>query len=317
VLRNSQELWQTGDMRTTQILSSDRTSKAITGLTVNELKCLEYDFAKNLQTYYVTRRPNRQRKLGGGPRGVIPSQMDKLIAILLYLKAYPTYDVMGVLYGVDRSRCCRWVQEFLPVLEKTLGYKAVLPKRQIHSIEEFIQLFPDVKDVFIDGTERPTQKPKDPSRRKKMYSGKKKATTRKTIVVSDKDKRILSLSVAKNGRRHDNKLADQANIARSLPKDVTAWVDTGFQGMDKDHPNLQIPKKRSKHHPFTEEDKQNNKTISGIRIIAEHAICGMKRMRSTSDIYRNKIPNLDDTFNLVSAGLWNYHLMMRLATTGR
>ncbi|WP_440864905.1 hypothetical protein [Symbiopectobacterium purcellii] len=60
----------------------------------------------------------------------------------------------------------------MPVLEMTLGRECVLPARQIRSAEEFFRAFPGVKDVFIDGTERPVQKPKNLRRRKKMYSGK-------------------------------------------------------------------------------------------------------------------------------------------------
>ena len=297
-------------MNISKILSNDRSSKALTGLSVFELTSLEREFAPNLKESYAIAKPNRKRKIGGGRRGHLATTMDKLVAVLIYLKAYPTYDVMGVLFNADRSRCCRWIQQFLPVLEQTLGRKAVLPKRQVHSVAEFMQLFPAVKDVFIDGTERPTQKPINQSRRRKLYSGKKKATTRKTIVTCDEHRRILMLSKTKNGRRHDKKLADKASIGRSLPEKVTAWIDTGFQGMQADHPNTQMPKKKTKLHPLTEAEKQNNRVISGIRIVSEHAICGMKRMRSTSDIYRNKRPNLDDLFNLLSAGLWNYHLRL-------
>ncbi len=40
----------------------------------------------------------------------------------------------------------------LPVLTKTLGNELVLPKRKISSPEEFFELFPEAKEVFIDGT---------------------------------------------------------------------------------------------------------------------------------------------------------------------
>ncbi|WP_157832668.1 hypothetical protein [Candidatus Regiella insecticola] len=43
----------------------------------------------------------------------------------------------------------------LPVLEMTLGHECVLPACQIRSMREFCQAFPGVRDVFIDGTERP------------------------------------------------------------------------------------------------------------------------------------------------------------------
>ncbi len=37
---------------------------------------------------------------------------DPLIAILVYIKVYPTFDVMGVLFGASHSRCC-WIRDFL------------------------------------------------------------------------------------------------------------------------------------------------------------------------------------------------------------
>ena len=52
----------------------------------------------------------------------------------------------------------------------------------------------------------------------------------------------------------------------------------------------QIRKKKK----LTFEEKENNKTISGIRIVSEHAIGGIKRMRAVNDIYRNKKANIDD-----------------------
>lgn len=69
-----------------------------------------------------------------------------------------------------------------------------------------------------------------------------------------------------------------------------------------------MPVKATKKKPLTAEQKENNRIISGIRILSEHAIGGMKRLKAASDVYRNRLPNLDDTFNLLAAGLWNFHL---------
>ena len=56
--------------------------------------------------------------------------------------------------------------------------------------------------------------------------------------------------------------------------------------------------------------KAENKTISGVRILVEHAISGLKRMGAVSNCYRNTTPNFDDSLVLVSAGLWNLHLRL-------
>ena len=61
---------------------------------------------------------------------------------------------------------------------------------------------------------------------------------------------------------------------------------------------------------LTYEDKQENTVIGSFRVIAEHAICGIKRFNCLNHIYRNKIDNLDDKFILICSGLWNWHLRM-------
>ena len=291
-----------------RILKSDRVSKALTGLSVAEFEALLPEFERCLIAYRHELRPERKRKIGAGRKGSLPTCADKLACILFYLKVYPTFDVMGVLTDRERSKCCESVQFLLPVLEMALGRKQALPKRKISSVDEFFRLYPEVKDVFIDGSERRVEKPKNIKKRNKLYSGKKKAVTRKIIVVSDEKKRILLLPPTKSGRRHDKRLADKFQIISSIPPNVTIWTDTGFKGIQNMHPNTLMPRKATKNKPLSLSQKQDNKVISGIRIISEHAIAGIKRMKSASDTFRNKLPNLDDTFNLLSAGLWNFHL---------
>ncbi|WP_440863220.1 transposase family protein [Symbiopectobacterium purcellii] len=167
-----------------------------------------------------------------------------------------------------------------------------MPARQIRSAEEFFRAFPGVKDVFIDGTERPVQKPKNLRRRKKMYSGKKRQTTRKGLIMTDETRQIGFIPMSKNGRRHDKRLLDKVDIIRHIPPEVTIWADTGFQGIDKQHPNTQIPKKGTRKRPLSPEQKQENKIISGIRITVEHAIAGIKRLGCMNQILRNRRPLL-------------------------
>ena len=297
-------------INTSRLLKNIRLCKAVTSLGPGELEALLPAFSRCLIQYSYELRPKekRIRALGGGRKGDLPNDMDKLVFILMYLKVYPTFDVMGFLTGRERSKCQASVVHFLPVLEMALGRQLVLPKRKITSPEEFFRLFPEAREVFIDGTERRTQRPKSLKRRKKLYSGKKKTTTRKNIVVSDNKRRILILAPTKSGRRHDKRIADKFSLVQNIPPHIPVWADTGFQGIQHIHPNVFMPEKDRKKRPLTYEQKQRNKIISGIRIASEHAIGGMKRLKAASDIYRNRLPNLDDTFNLLSAGLWNFHL---------
>ena len=173
--------------------------------------------------------------------------------------------------------------------------------------EEFFGLFPGVNEVMLDGVERPTIRSKNNKTQKKNYSGKKKRPTRKNDLVVDKTKKILILTPTKHGRVHDKKMSDKYSLVTTIPEEVSILVDTGFQGTQKQHPNVFMPKKRSKGYLLTEADKQWNKLVSSTRIIVEHAIGGVKRYRILADIFRNK-NGLDDMFMEIGCGLWNLHL---------
>jgi hypothetical protein len=97
--------------------------------------------------------------------------------------------LVSPIFDLDRSNAHRNVHKFTPILEKALGRELVLPERKISTVEELLEAFPDVMDLFIDGTERPIQRPKDNDKQKENHSGKKKMHTRKNIIISEKKKR--------------------------------------------------------------------------------------------------------------------------------
>lgn len=291
-----------------QIFSQPRVTQAVLGVSTEEFYQLLPTFSQCLKAHRIALRPNRKRAVGGGRKGDLPTNEDKLLYMLLYLKLYPTYDALAVLTNHYRSKCGDSVQLLLPVLEQTLGRKLVLPKRHGNSLERIFQQYPELKDIFLDGTERRVQKPKNLKQRNKLYSGKKKAPTRKTLILADEHKYIHYMSKTKSGRRHDKRIADKEGMVEHIPKNVAVWTDTGFQGIQKQHDNTVMPKKASKNKPLTYEQKQENRLIAGIRVVSEHAIGGFKRFKAASDVYRNKLKNFDDRLTEVSIGLWNFHL---------
>jgi hypothetical protein len=98
----------------------------------------------------------------------------KFFYSLFYLKTYPTFDVASFYVGFGRSKACEWAHRLFPVLEQTMKRKLVLPQRKISDPEEFLRLFPDIAEVFVDGVERLKQRPKKKKAQNKTYSGKKK-----------------------------------------------------------------------------------------------------------------------------------------------
>ncbi len=289
---------------------SDRIMKALTGMTIIEFEGLVITFSLVLRKYQATRKPKRKRAVGGGRNHTLTNAAERLFFILFYLKCYPTLDLAGFLFGVDKSQIQRWVKELLPLLEETLGWEVVLPARKINSVAEFVAQFPEVKDLFVDATERPVRRSQNNKKQNEHYSGRKGGHTRKSLVAADERGQILILPPAKPGRRSDYFRFKQAGIGDILSPQVPIWVDLGFIGIEKDYPNLEvvIPHKKPKGGSLTPEQGQENKIISQLRIRIEHTISRLKRFRAVADIYRNHGSPWADKFILLAAGLSNYHL---------
>lgn len=251
-----------------------------------------------------------QRVPGGGRKGSLRTSKDKLFFILVYLKCYPTVDVIGFLFDMDGSNADRWVHRLFPVLEKALDRKLVLPERKIRSLEEFFRIFPEASRLFIDGTERPILRPKDNERQNENYSGKKKGHTRKNLIICDERRFISYLSPTVSGKNHDYGIFKGEIPPDVFPKGKPLYGDKGFEGIEKDYPRLHaiMPKKKPRGGELTAEEKEENRRINGTRVLVEHAISGVKRLNIMTDKFRNKKQGLIDQAVLLSCGLWNFHI---------
>lgn len=297
-------------MNIERALRNNRVLKSLTGLNIIAFNKLSVTFEAELSKFNLENidTKKRQRALGGGRKSKVETAKEKLFFLLFYFKVYPTFDVAGFLFDANRSQPFHWVKKLQQVLERSLKRALVLPKRKISSVEEFLRLFPEAKDIFIDGVERKTLRPKKPKAATRKYSGKKKTHTRKNIVITNEKRKILVVTKSKNGKMHDKKILDKANIMQYIPKDFTLWVDKGFKGINKlTNASVMMPKFNSKKNPLTKSEKENNAVISGIRMLVEHAIGGVKRFAIIANPFRNKNGS-DDKVTELCAGLWNYHL---------
>jgi hypothetical protein len=293
-----------------RIYQDERLMRATIGMPLSQFMALVPDFRVVYERSQLEYRPmnERQRGLGGGRKARLASIEDKLFFILFYLKCYPTFDVLSALFSFDRACAHDWVHRLLPILEETLGEKQVLPLRKLRSIEEFMAHCPTVGEVIIDGTERPVQRPQASDQQKENYSGKKKRHTRKHITVSTPEKKIVFLTPARGGSVHDKRQLTEAEIVEGIPLEIPIKGDLGFQGLQKEVENVQLPHKKPKGKELTREQKEENRNFSRERVKVEHAHAGMKRYRSVTDVYRNRVTNFDDRLMNLAAGLWNDYL---------
>ena len=288
-------------------LKQNRLLRALTGLNSKAFQSLLLTFT---QVYEQTLRDKpRQRSVGGGLLARLRTFEHKLFYILFYFKCYPTFDLAGILFDIDRSQAHHWAHRLQPILEAALGEKKALPERQINSVQAFIERFPGVERVVMDGTERPVKRPTDSEKQKLNYSGKKKRHTRKHLAAVNQNKQVLVLSQAREGKLHDKKFHDEEKLIGNIPAEIPIEVDTGFQGIQHQYENIRIPHKKPKGGELSEQQKSDNRKLSQSRVVCENAFAGVKRYGVVSQIYRNHKHDFDDKLMLTASGLWNLYLM--------
>lgn len=122
------------------------------------------------------------------------------------------------------------------------------------------------------------------------------------MIVDKNQKKIICTSFT-NGKRHDFRLYRESGV-HIHPK-TKSLTDTGYQGIQKLHPNSELPKKKTKKNPLTKEDKKKNRELSSERVLNENVIGMLKRFKIIADRYRNRRKRFRLRFNLI-AGIYNY-----------
>ena len=90
-----------------------------------------------------------------------------------------------------------------------------------------------------------------------------------------------------------------SNLELSAKLKVSA--DLGFQGIQKLHANVELPKKSSKLSPLSEDQKKRNAQKAARRVPIEHTNRICKIFKICGSRFRGKHKNYEDTWTLVAA----------------
>jgi len=229
-----------------EIKRNKRRFLAVTGLTDKEFKALLVPFSEAYQKVHRSDKTlegkKRKRAVGGGRKGVLESIEDKLLFALMYQKAYPLQELLGITFGMSQSSTNEWIHRLLPVLKLALEDMGMMPERDGKKFASHEKAKGGSDDLIIDGTERRRQRPKNPEKQALHYSGKKKAHTDKNLVIVDaKSTRVGYLSPTYSGKVHDKKMADKEAIR--YPRQARLQKDTAFQGYEPKVEQTLQPKK--------------------------------------------------------------------------
>ncbi|MBP9017767.1 MAG: IS5 family transposase, partial [Paludibacteraceae bacterium] len=88
------------------------------------------------------------------------------------------------------------------------------------------------------------------------------------------------------------------------------WQDTGFLGHNPTNVTVMMPTKKPKGKELSDEQKENNRSISSFRVLVEHAISGVKRCRIVKDRFRCHKFGFDDLVMELACGLHNLRITL-------
>jgi DDE superfamily endonuclease/Helix-turn-helix of DDE superfamily endonuclease len=211
---------------------------AATGLTVAEFEQLlpayQEAYAKHYPAQLTAKGKARQRRVGGGSKGVLQTDADRLLFILVYLKTNPLQVMQGLQFDLSQAQANYWIHRLLAVVHAALDAGALLPERDGKQVAASKLAGEGLPDLALDGTERRRERPKESEQQKSTYSGKKKTHTVKNIIlVNETTGKVVYLGPTEPGSKHDKKAADEAAIR--YPINVSLDKDTGFQGYEPAH----------------------------------------------------------------------------------
>jgi hypothetical protein len=264
----------------------------LTGLTVAAFDALAADVVPAVVAAHrkTLDRPDRQRAIGaGGEFGL--GTADQVLLTVVWLRQYPTQEVLGFLFGVSDSTALRAVRRCLPALEQAGRDTMRMPDPGPGRRKKLPALLADTPGlaVVIDTFEQRTHRPR--RRQRAYYSGKKKAHTLKSQVgVDEESGRVVDVSDSVPGPWADIKLLRKSRLLKRLPDGVGGIGDLAYVGIAELHPAGlgAAPRRKPRGKDRPPEDRRYNRAFSRRRIIVEHTIGRLRRFRSVAHVNRHR-----------------------------
>lgn len=288
---------------------------AFTGIPADEFWSMLEQVEIKFPDYETKRHSRRGRKRAvGAGRKFEQSLVQRVVAVLAYLRLHVPQIVIALMFGVTQYGISRDLRRLLPLVRN------VLPCPEVWNVIEEEQaaeaLEPLASDqlrdgrALVDATEQRVSRSRNSETRKLYYSGKKKAFTLKTQIVTDGRHHIVAISTPVPGAMHDKKLSDEVQTLERLPEGCEVNADKGYQGLadqvswstvrnletgvEQQVPRITVhtPFKKPKGKELTEAQQAFNRQLAAIRVRVEHCIGWAKnwailatRFRCSHSIY--------------------------------
>lgn len=271
--------------------------RSLTGMTPAEFDPLLTAFRAAQQRrraqQATTRQGKPRRRAAGAGHPHRHDDRHRLLMALVWLRVYPTYELLGFFFGLHKRNAQLNVRDALAVLDTLDNFPFDRPgpgRKRLGSATEVMAAFPEVR-VIIDSKEQRVNRPRGYDAQKPYYSGKKKAHTVKAQVVVDPCGRIEGVSDSvPGGANHDLPLLCGSGVLEQLARGEAAMVDKGYVGVKNYYPDVPviIPFKAARNHPLTEEQKAYNRAVARCRIVVEHTMAQLSRFTVLRQVFRGQ-----------------------------
>jgi hypothetical protein len=277
-----------------------RALRGLTGLAPDAFEALFADYqaaagTRRRQSRMTRRGTPRVRAAGAGrPHALDPRT--RLLLALVWLRAYPTYALLGVLFGLDEGNALRNARDVVAVLEGLGDFPFDRPdgdpaRRRLSTLAEVMDAFPAVR-LVIDTKEQRCRRPAGPfAAQKPYYSAKKKAHTLKTQVAVRPDGLVESVGASvPGGSKHDKTVLRESGLLGRLAPGDGAMMDKAYHSLRAELPDVPLvtPLPARRGHPLTDQQKAANRFIARYRIVVEHTIAQLNTYTALRQVWRGQ-----------------------------
>ena len=269
------------------IENNPQDTKRLIGLTFEQLKSL-IEAAKKLENQKrqeIASAKKRIIEVGGG-RPPKLSKEEQIILTLVYLHHLPTFQMLGIQFGVSESAANYIFHYWIEIFRELLPASLLEQVKRSENEEEWVKEILSELELIVDSCEQPRERPEAYQQQKKYYSGKKKNHTFKNqLIVTPKGSDIVDIEVGQPGPSSDINLWREQQ--KKLDKNQMFKGDKAYQG----EPRIDTPKKKNKNQELSPEVKADNRRKSQERIFVEHLIRCLKIFRVASERFRLNAQN--------------------------
>jgi hypothetical protein len=206
---------------------------------------------------------------------------DQILLTLVYLHHLPTFQILGVQFGIGESTANyifhRWVKILRELLPASFLEQVKKNDSDLELVLEILTKF----ELIVDSYEHPIERPTDDREQKNNYSGKQKRHTKKNqVIVMPSGQEIVDVVVGETGATAEIKI--WRNQKLSLESSQRFQGDKAYVG----EPLINTPHKKPRERHLTPAQKRENKSKAQKIIFVEHLIRLLKIFRVASERFR-------------------------------